>query len=180
MYIYIVSLITLFASFSAHLLSFHTPDLANQPIRITAERPPSAFVNDMVSAIDGAVCLSMPHLQVPGHVPLHLVQYYNSQSSYTSWLGAGMTLNYSFWIAGTESSEKTHDKYDKYALTMVAMPGGSIIRCIGKRKVHGTSHYFLDPAVIHKGLTNCGSFELSAQTNMKNIRVKEKIVNNSY
>lgn len=141
---------------------------------------PSSFVNDTVNVIEGNFYLTMPHLRVPGHVPLDLVQYYNSQSRYTSWLGVGMSLNYAFAMMGSEDSEKTHDKYGKYALLACEVPGGSIIRCIGKPEFDSTNDFYIDPDVIHAGLTNCGSGEISARHNLKNIRLKEKMKHNEY
>jgi hypothetical protein len=77
--------------------------LAKQPISVITEMPQSAFVNDTVNVINGSFYLQMHHMDVPGHVPLDLIQYYNNQSSYSSWLGVGMSLNYSFWMQGQQN-----------------------------------------------------------------------------
>lgn len=155
--------------------------LANQSPNVIAHSPPNTFVNDSVNVIDGNFCFSTTHLTVPGAVSLPLIQHYNNQSNYSSWLGTGMTLNYSFWMQGQSDSDKTHDKDDKYALMMAESSGGSIIRCIGRYKdFDGTNHYYLDPAIIHEGLTNCGSSEISGRTNLKNVYIKEKIKENRY
>lgn len=150
-------------------------ELAKQQPCVIAEEAPSSFVNNSVNVIGGNLYLELEHLTVPGHVPLNLIQYYNSHSSYTPWLGAGMSLNYSFAMVGNDESDKSHDIHDKYEQLLSESPGGSIIRCLGKSSNSSTTHYYLDPEVIHKGFTNCGLGTISARTNLKNVRLKEKI-----
>lgn len=145
-------------------------DLAKQPTCVISEEAPCSFVNDTVNVIGGNFYLQMHHLSVPGHVPLDLVQYYNSKSNYTSWFGTGMSLNYSFAVSTTLDSGKKRDKHGKYHLTYVETPGGSVIRCLGEFKPTSKSDHYLDPEVIHDGFTNCGSGAVSARTNLKNIR----------
>ena len=145
-------------------------DLAKQPTSVISEEAPCSFVNDTVNVIGGNFYLQMHHLSVPGHVPLDLVQYYNSKSNYTSWFGTGMSLNYSFAVSTTIDSGKKRDKHGKYHLTYVETPGGSVIRCLGEFKPTSKSDHYLDPEVIHDGFTNCGSGAVSARTNLKNIR----------
>src|ERR1700733_9281115 len=130
MYFYILSLL-LWLLYTPLFSAQHT-SLANQPPSVVAQAAPSTFVNGTVNAIDGNFCYAFHCLTVPGAVPLDLMQYYNSKSSYSSWLGRGMSLNYSFWIAGKEYSEKPDDKYDKYAAVLAEAEGGSIIRCFAK------------------------------------------------
>jgi YD repeat-containing protein len=147
--------------------------LAKQPISVITEMPQSAFVNDTVNVINGSFYLQMHHMDVPGHVPLDLIQYYNNQSSYSSWLGVGMSLNYSFWMQGQE-------KDTRWSKLFAELPGGSIVSCLGKDSPDGTNYYYLDPEVIREGFTNCGSHHISARTNLKNARMKEKVKNNTY
>ena len=149
--------------------------LSKQPLSVISEEAPCAFVNNTVNVVSGAFSLQMRHLTVPGHVPLDLVQYYNSKSSYTPWLGCGMSLNYCFSMVGNDDNQKSHDKHDKYEQLIAESPGGSIIRCLGKSSTNSKTYYYLDPAVIHEGFTNCGSGNISARTNLKNVRLKEKV-----
>ncbi len=155
--------------------------LSKQPICVIGEVAPCAFVNDTVHVVDGSFFLRMHHLDVPGHVPLDLVQYYNSKSSYSSWFGAGMTLNYSFWMQGVVDAKRSHSYYE--ALIAEA-PGGSIISCLAKIDDTSSStidyDYYLDPKVIHESFTNCGSGHISARTNLKNCYIKEKEIEVSY
>jgi len=149
-------------------------ELAMQPICVIGEVAPCAFVNDSVNVVDGGLYLCMKHLKVPGHVPLDLVQYYNSRSDYSSWFGAGMSLNYSFWMQGVAHAKIGHD----YEGLMAESAGGSIISCIAKELDEtGTQNYYLDPKVIHEGFSNCAAGQISARTNLKNCRVKEQRVN---
>lgn len=163
-------------SFSAHC----GEPLSKQTPSIVSHQAPQTFVNDTVNVIDGNFCMQMQHLTVPGHVPLDLVQYYNNQSSYEGWRGTGMSLNYGFWIQGREYSEKKHDTEEKYALMIAEAPGGSIITCLGVAKSTGKSEYYLDPDVIYKGLSNCGSGKISARSNLKNVRIRENVKNDGY
>ena len=94
-----IALILLLGSF-LHALSPLVSPLAKQPISVITEVPQNTFVNDTVNVITGGFYLQMPHMSVPGHVPLDLIQYYHSQSTFTSWFGTGMSLNYSFWMQG--------------------------------------------------------------------------------
>ncbi len=158
--------------------SFGEP-LSKQSPSIISHQAPESFVNDTVNVIDGNFCMQIEHLDVPGHVPLDLVQYYNNQSNYESWYGTGMSLNYSFWMQGSSESFKKRDTKDKYELMLAEASGGSIISCIGEAIWHGTRDYFLDPEVIHKSLSNC-SGKISARTNLKNTRIREKVTNNVY
>lgn len=63
---------------------------------------------------------------------------------------------------------------------LVEASGGSIIRCLGKAGINTTNEYYLDPEVIHSGLTNCGSSEISGRTNLKNYSIEEKVKHNAY
>lgn len=148
-------------------------DLSKQPACVITELAPDTFVNNTVNVIDGNFYFSMHHLRVPGHIPLDLVQYYNSQSSYFYWLGTGMSLNYSFWLRGHLHSEKKHDTHGKYSQVFAEAPGGSILIGLQKFNSDGMT-FFLDPDVIHEGLTNIGSGRISARTNLKNISFKTK------
>jgi RHS repeat-associated protein len=158
------------------LYSYTPPTLSKQPICVIAENAPNAFVNDTVSVITGSFYLKLHHMNVPGHIPLDFIQYYNSHSKYTPWLGTGMSLNYSFSMQGLES---VADKHEKYSSQLVSLPGGSIISCLGKNTPNGTSYYFLDPKVVYEGITNCSSGQISARTNLKNLRVKERVYYNA-
>ena len=167
-YLWLIFLFTRVSALSAASLS-------HQPSCVIAQEAPCSFVNDTVNVIGGNFCLQFHHLKVPGHVPLDLVQYYNNKSSYSSWVGTGMTLNYGFLIQGKSSAGKKQDKYDKYAAFNVELPGGSIVPCIAKSKGYGASYYHLDPEVVHDSFTNCGSGQMSARNNLKNIEMKEVI-----
>lgn len=163
----------IFLSFFFVLSSLVADDarkLAEQPISVIGEVAPCAFVNDTVNVVDGSFYLRMHHLSVPGHVPLDLVQYYNSQSNYSSWFGTGMSLNYSFWMQGSSDVKEGHDYMGLYA----EAPGGSIIACIAKAS-ESSQEYYLDPKVVHEHFTNCSSGHISARTNLKNTRIKEKV-----
>ncbi len=161
-----------FLAYSTSLFAEEGQDaLSAQPICIAREAAPCAFVNN-VHVVDGGLYLSMNHMKVPGHVPLDLVQYYNNKSNYSSWFGTGMTLNYCFWIQGIGDVKSGHD----YDGVMAESYGGSIISCIAKGIEEGSQKFYLDPAVIHKGFTNCGAGSISARTNLKNCYIKEKIV----
>ncbi len=155
-------------------------DLAKQPTCVISEEAPCSFINDTVNVVGGSFHLQLPHLQVPGHVPLDLIQYYNSQSDYTSWVGVGMSLNYSFAISATLYADKKYDKYGKYNETHAESPGGSIIRCLGKFDAYNKADYYLDPDVIHEGFTNCGSGNISARSNLKNVRITQNTKYASY
>ncbi len=143
--------------------------LAKQPISIIGETAPCSIVNDSVNVVDGSLCLQFHHLRVPGHVPLDLVQYYNSKSNYSTWFGTGMSLNYSFAAWTARPGHKKRDKDEEYNETIVESAGGSIIRCLGKYKYDSKATYFLDPEVTKDGFTNCSGGILSARTNLKNI-----------
>lgn len=155
------------------------PSLKNEPVCLITEALPNSFVNNSVNTIDGSFYYEMHHITVPGHAPLNLIQYYNNKGSFSSWIGTGMSLNYSFWMQGSDDSGKSHDVHDKYEALVTEAPGGSIIRCLGKSKPDGTTtHYYLDPDVIHSGLTNCGSGKLSARTNLKNTLLRARRYSN--
>ncbi|MBS0655023.1 MAG: hypothetical protein JSR46_04540, partial [Verrucomicrobia bacterium] len=51
---------------------------------------------------------------------------------------------------------------------------GSVVCCLAKDKWRGST-YYLDPDIIYSGLTNCGSGEISARTNLKNTFIVEKV-----
>ena len=163
------------------LSSLHASDpLSKQPTCVIAEEAPCAFVNDTVNVVNGNFYLQMPHLAVPGHVPLDLVQYYNSQSTYSSWFGTGMGLNYSFASWVKLYSDKKNDTEYKYSHILAESPGGSIIRCLGKLKNNKSIDFFLDPEVIHNDFTNCGSGPISARSNLKNTRINHFLENFTY
>ncbi len=149
------------------------PDLSLQPTCVIGEAAPCSFVNDTVNVVDGNLYLRLHHLSVPGHVPLDLVQYYNNKSSYSSWFGMGMSLNYSFAAWTKMPGHKKHDKYEKYNETLTERSAGSIIRCLGKFEPYKKANYFLEPDVIHDGFSNCGSGYISARTNLKNIKFSQ-------
>ena len=163
----------------SYLYPYTTPSLSKQPICVVAESAPNAFVNDTVNVLTGSFYLKLPHMSVPGHIPLDFIQYYNNQSRYSSWLGTGMSLNYSFSMQGIESGHKTADKYAKYSSQLVSLPGGSIVSCLGKSTFDGTTYYFLDPSIVHDGITNCSSGQISARTNLKNTKIKEHVYHNA-
>lgn len=150
-------------------------DLAKQPTCVIGEVAPCGFVNETVNVVDGNLYLRLCHLSVPGHVPLDLIQYYNSQSGYDAWFGKGMGLNYSFWMQGKSDSGKSRDVYGKYEALVAEAPGGSILSCIAKGIEEGSQDYFIDPKVIHNSFTNCAAGHISARSNLKNIRLKERI-----
>ena len=141
---------------------------------VVAEVAPCAYVHDMVNAVDGSVYLKLPHISVPGHVPLDVVQYYTNKNDYTSWFGSGMTLNYSFEAWLKLSSDKKRDTNDKYSHLLAETAGGSIIRCLGKIKYGKYQDFFIDSEVLHEGFTN-SSYAISARTNLKNTKISHKL-----
>jgi hypothetical protein len=155
-----------FLAFTKNAIASSDHSLATAEEVITSEVSPSTMVNDTVNVIEGSFSFSGFDLHVPGQESLHVMHFYNSKSRYDSWLGIGMSLNYSFWMAGTNPCNESNSDYSHLN---VESAGGSIISYLGKE---GRSTYFLTPKVIHKGITNCGSGELSGRTNLKNAYVK--------
>ena len=83
--LFFIALVLVLAKVS-YLYPYATPTLSRQPICVVAESAPNTFVNDTVNVLTGSFYLKLPHMSVPGHIPLDFIQYYNSQSRYSSWL----------------------------------------------------------------------------------------------
>ncbi len=155
-------------------------DLSKQPVSVVGEVAPCSFVNESVNVVDGSLNLQFHQMTVPGHVPLDVVLYYNNKSRYTNWFGIGMCLNYSFSAWTGSPGHKKKDKHKEYNETLAESAGGSIIRCLGKFKEDKKANYFLDPEVVKDGFTNCNSGQISARTNLKNIKFTQFTDNDGY
>jgi RHS repeat-associated protein len=164
-----------------------TPDstekISEKDVTVTAEAQPSTFVNH-VNTIFGNLLIPTVDLSFEGPTPLSMVRYYNSQNVGYTWLfGIGMTSNYAQIIKGMPVSDraaeimdkkasKSNDK-DAFVYAVADEDGGSLISCSAKPELKEMDFY-LDPDTIHKGLTNTGTGEISARTNLKNTKMHTK------
>ena len=149
------------------LISFSTSlsadaDKTNEAgFSIAGEFEPSSYVNNSVNAITGSFFHTTKDLTVPGPAPMDLLRYTNSEIFNFHFLGRGMSTNFPHWIKGKVG------KFRKTDFVQVQEDGGSVLEYVAKYDDRYLE-FFLDPEVIHAGLTNCGSYEISARTNLKN------------
>ncbi|MDB6081855.1 MAG: hypothetical protein JWO53_1127, partial [Chlamydiia bacterium] len=150
--------------FALSLIPALHAEKTHQSDSIAPESGISSFVNDTVNVIFGSMHDQSVDLLVPGPTPLHLKRSYNSEAIFNNWMGtAAMSTNYSTSVQGLV----THP--DQYMEMVAEIQGGSLVRFISKVNPKEMDFY-LHPEVIHKGLTNYGSGEISGRTNLKNIR----------
>ena len=136
-----------------------------EQISVTGTGAPSSFVNH-VNTIFGNFLFASEDISAPGSHSVPLIRYYNSRISDCGWIpGTGMTCNYPLWIRGCPLDED-----DDYAYATAEEDGGSVVCCVSKFH-EKNMEFYLDPDTIHSGLTNA-SGDISAQTNLKNVRLK--------
>ena len=155
----------LFLSFSFTVNPLSATQTNNIESTVIAGAEPCSFVNNTVNAIFGSFYHHSVDLIVPGPEPLHIQRYYNSQNTvpYSS-LAMGMTTNYPHWL-----HILPHKDNAEYIEMIAEEDAGSIVKYIAKPRKRKMGFY-LHPEVIHKGLTNAGSSEISGRTNLKNNR----------
>lgn len=144
------------------------PDLNNSTLSGTSGTL-STIVNGTVCAISGEYVDSQTDLTVPGPLPLLLKRTYSSMDDVKNTLERGWRLSDPSFIQYQKSPEL--DKfgspitYEKYHMVNLYEDSGACLHY--KRKVHSLKSYALHFEKPN-GLTNCGSEEISARTNLKN------------
>src|ERR1700722_1678621 len=143
----------------------HAEGLEEQDSSLGFEGEPSSFVNN-VNVISGTFHHSSVGLTIPGQEALALQHFYSSDACFENWMGrVALSTNFPTRIIHTGLKELGAPKH-----LSAESSQGSFLRYKSKagsgEKCDRT--YYLDPKIIHKGLTNTGSGELSGRTNLKN------------
>jgi len=140
------------------------------PIPIAdVEGEPSSYFMGTVNMITGNYCDSELDLVVPGPEPLVVSRNYSSSSggSYSPFLG--WELNHQFWVLGGYNDYKNHTR--TFCVLMTEPSGARIL--YDAMFIHG--HKGNLQVMMHpdraRGLTNCGSYEISGRTNLLNTKI---------
>ncbi len=135
---------------------------------VTADLEPSSFVNGSVNVIYGTYFDSSEDLQITLPEPLSYVRYQNSLATYREKGADCWFTNHPYKMPLVLNPTM---KFELYAPISIMEPGGSLLQyyCSYSKKMFW---FFLHPEIIQNGLTNTGSKEISARTNLKNHVIK--------
>ena len=124
----------------------------------------SALVHGCVNVITGDFLDGQTDLELAGGSPLTLQRYYCSSDQSLGSLFHGWHHN--LWGVLSQQFSSRHN----YAVTKGVGGGQYVFKERVKKDKRSFGYYDLsiDPEMLRKGLTNCGSGLISAQTNIKN------------
>lgn len=126
---------------------------------------PSSFVNDSVNVITGEYQDVQTDVIIPGPIPLTFRRFYVSSYNGLGGLCHGWNINHFGQIELQRSDENA-----KIEQSFVWEHGGGCALYEGKAE-HSSKkyqYYTITPNALEKGITHCGSYQLSGGANVKN------------